>query len=279
MKEKLMNGKEVAEALSTEIIAHCEEVQKERCLVVISAGDDPASKVYINKKKEAAEKFGYDFVHESFSESIDEKILISTIKFYAEKDSVKGILVQLPLPKHINTDNVIKAIPSHLDVDGFSYENLGKVLAGDDTGFISCTPNGIMYLLKHYDVEIEGKHCVVVGRSNEVGKPMAMLMLNKNATVTICHSKTKDLSYHTKQADILIVAVGKAGLITADMIKEGAVVVDVGINRNSEGKLCGDVNRDEKTMEKVSLITPVPGGVGPMTVASLMHNVIARDLI
>lgn len=279
MKEKLMNGKEVAEALSTEIIAHCEEVQKERCLVVISAGDDPASKVYINKKKEAAEKFGYDFVHESFSESIDEKILISTIKFYAEKDSVKGILVQLPLPKHINTDNVIKAIPSHLDVDGFSYENLGKVLAGDDTGFISCTPNGIMYLLKHYDVEIEGKHCVVVGRSNEVGKPMAMLMLNKNATVTICHSKTKDLSYHTKQADILIVAVGRAGLITADMIKEGAVVVDVGINRNSEGKLCGDVNRDEKTMEKVSLITPVPGGVGPMTVASLMHNVIARDLI
>ncbi len=241
-------------------------------LAVILVGDDPASQVYVRNKRKACADVGI------YSESYDlpkettQKQLLDLIAELNGKECIHGILVQLPLPKHIDESAVINAISPHKDVDAFHPFNVGKIMTGD-YDFLPCTPAGVMCLLKHYDIDPAGKECVVVGRSNIVGKPQAMLLLHANGTVTICHSKTKDLAEKCRSADILVVAIGKADFITGDMIKEGAVVVDVGINRKPDGKLTGDVDFDS-AVEKASYITPVPGGAGPMTITMLLKNTV-----
>lgn len=245
----------------------------EPCLAVIIVGDNPASRVYVNNKKKSCAELGIKSLEYALPEDTTEEELLSLIDELNSNDDVDGILCQLPLPSHICEKNVINAISPHKDVDAFHPENVGHIMIGDYT-FLPCTPAGVMEMLKEYEIEIAGKNCVVVGRSNIVGKPMTMLLLKENATVTVCHSKTKDLSSFTREADILVSAVGKVGLITADMVKENAVVIDVAINRLENGKLCGDVDF-ENVKEKASFITPVPGGVGPMTIAVLMKNTVA----
>ena len=237
---------------------------------MIQVGNDPASSVYVNNKKKACTYIGIRSLSYELPEETTEEELLVLIEKLNKDDTVNGILVQLPLPGHINEDRVIGAISPKKDVDGFHPENVGKLVIGE-RGFVSCTPAGIIQLLKRSG--IDGKNCVIVGRSNIVGKPMALLMLRENATVTIAHSKTQNLKELCRQADILIVAIGKPQFITADYIKEGAVVIDVGIHRNENGKLCGDVKFDE-VAEHTSAITPVPGGVGPMTIAMLMNNCV-----
>ena len=245
---------------------------KECTLVVIQVGNDPASSVYVANKKKACEYIGISSRAYELPEETTEAELLELIDELNKDITVHGILCQLPLPKHINEKKVINRISPQKDVDGFHPQNVGALMIGEQ-GFVSCTPAGVIELLKRSNVEIEGKHCVVIGRSNIVGKPMAMLMLRENATVTVCHSKTKDLQNICKQADILIVAIGKPMYITRDYVKEGAVVIDVGIHRDASNKLCGDV--DYKTVEPIcSAITPVPGGVGPMTICMLMKNCI-----
>ncbi|WP_214816449.1 bifunctional methylenetetrahydrofolate dehydrogenase/methenyltetrahydrofolate cyclohydrolase FolD [Exiguobacterium sp. s131] len=239
-------------------------------LKVVLIGDDPASHSYVRGKERAAEEIGIDSQVLRFDETISEKELLDLIDLMNADEEVHGILVQLPLPKHIDESRVIMRISPEKDVDGFHPENVGKMMLGLDT-LLPCTPHGILHLAKT-QTEIAGKHVVVVGRSQIVGKPVGMLFLNESATVTYCHSKTADLGEMTRQADILIVAVGRAGLVTADMVKPGALVIDVGVNR-VEGRLVGDVDY-EAVMEKVSAITPVPGGVGPMTITMLMHNTV-----
>lgn len=241
-------------------------------LAVIQVGSDPASSVYVKNKKNACAYIGIESLSYELDESVSEEELLGLIDELNKKDEVNGILVQLPLPEHIDEDKVIKAISPAKDVDGFHPQSVGALSIGQK-GFVSCTPAGIIQLLKRSGVEIDGKECVVVGRSNIVGKPMAMLLLRENGTVTVCHSHTKDLSEVTKRADILIAAVGKPGFIKKEHVKPGAVVIDVGIHRMENGRLCGDVDFAE-VEPAASLITPVPGGVGPMTIAMLMNNCV-----
>ena len=242
------------------------------CLAVIQVGKDPASSVYVNNKKKACAYIGIDSKSYEFDETITQETLMQLIDELNQDDGVHGILVQLPLPKHLDEEAVIQAISPKKDVDGFHPETVGNMCIGSK-GFLPCTPAGVIQLLKRSNIDIQGKECVVVGRSNIVGKPMALLLLRENGTVTIAHSRTKDLKEVTKRADILVAAVGKPKFITADYVKAGAVVIDVGIHRNENNKLCGDVDFDD-VIDKVSAITPVPGGVGPMTIAMLMNNCV-----
>lgn len=241
-------------------------------LAVVIVGDDPASRVYVNNKKKACAECGIYSEEYALPEETTQEELLSLIDTLNRKSDISGILVQLPVPKHIDETTIINAIDPKKDVDAFHPINVGKIMVGN-FDFVPCTPAGVMELIKESGIEISGKECVVVGRSNIVGKPQAMLLLHQNGTVTICHSRTKDLKEHTKKADILVVAVGIPNFVTGDMIKEGAVVIDVGINRLENKKLCGDV--EFESAEKVAgAITPVPGGVGPMTIAMLMKNTV-----
>lgn len=241
-------------------------------LAVIIVGDDPASRVYVNNKKKACELLGIYSEEYALPAETTMEQLLGLIDELNSRSDINGILCQLPLPRHLDEKAVINAISPEKDVDAFHPVNVGKIMIGD-FDFLPCTPAGVMRLIDESGVEIEGKNCVVIGRSNIVGKPMAMLLLHRNATVTICHSRTRNLSEVTKNADILVAAVGKANFVTPDMVKEGAVVIDVGINRLDNGKLCGDVDFDA-VAEKCSFITPVPGGAGPMTIAMLMANTV-----
>lgn len=242
------------------------------CLAVIQVGKDPASSVYVNNKKKACAYIGIESLSYELEETVSQEELLALIQKLNLDDHVNGILVQLPLPKHMNEETVIQAITPQKDVDGFHPETVGRMCIGT-AGFLPCTPAGVIELLKRSGITIEGKECVVIGRSNIVGKPMALLLLRENGTVTVTHSRTKDLKTITKRADILIAAIGRPKFITADYVKEGAVVIDVGIHRNEENKLCGDV--DFASVEPIaSAITPVPGGVGPMTIAMLMNNCV-----
>ncbi|MBE6695786.1 MAG: bifunctional methylenetetrahydrofolate dehydrogenase/methenyltetrahydrofolate cyclohydrolase FolD [Ruminococcaceae bacterium] len=272
----IMSGKEVSAntraKISDEVKAFKEERGITPGLAVIIVGNNEASKVYVRNKHKACEDVGmYSKVIEMPEETAEEELL-SLIDSLNKDDEIHGILVQLPLPKHIDEQKVINSISPKKDVDAFHPENVGKIMIGE-YDFLPCTPAGVMEILDYYNIEISGKKCVIVGRSNIVGKPQALLLLEKNGTVTICHSRTKDLKEETKRADILVVAIGKPDFITADMVKEGAVVVDVGINRMPDGKLHGDVNFDE-VAPKSYAITPVPGGVGPMTITMLLKNTL-----
>ena len=262
----------VRERIKNNVAEFVNETGKTPGLAVVIVGNDPASEVYVRNKHKACGEVGiYSEVH-TLPENTTEEELLSLVEKLNNDGKINGILVQLPLPKHLDSEKVILAIDPKKDVDAFHPQNVGKIMIGNYS-FLPCTPAGVMELLKHYNVDICGKHCVIIGRSNIVGKPQAMLMLKENATVTICHSKTEGLKDITKQADILVAAVGRAKFVTADMVKEGAVVVDVGINRNADGKLCGDV--DFAAVELLaSYITPVPGGVGPMTITMLLQNTL-----
>ena len=271
----LIDGKKISTEIKDELKITVEELKKqsvETCLAVIQVGNDPASSIYVRNKKRACAYVGIESLSYELPEETTEEELVKLVKELNENDNVHGILVQLPLPKHINADTIIRTISPDKDVDGFHPESVGRLCIGEP-GFVSCTPAGIIQLLKRSGIEIEGKECVVVGRSNIVGKPMSILLLRENGTVTITHSRTKDLKEVTGRADILVVAIGKPKFITEDYVKEGAVVIDVGMHRNEENKLCGDVDFDD-VKDKVSAITPVPGGVGPMTIAMLMYNCV-----
>jgi len=272
---QLIDGKLISAQIKDELRDKVEALKKEGktgALSVIQVGKDPASSIYVNNKKKACEYIGIESVSYELEESVSEEELLSIIDELNYRDDVKGILVQLPLPKHISEDKVINAIDPQKDVDGFNIKNVGALCVGEK-GFVSCTPAGIIQLLKRSGITIEGKNCVVVGRSNIVGKPMALLMLRENATVTICHSRTQDLKKVCKEADILIAAIGKPRFFTSEYVKEGAVVIDVGIHRDENNKMCGDVDFED-VKEHTSYITPVPGGVGPMTIAMLMANCV-----
>ena len=272
---QIIDGKAISTALKEELKVKVDALKEqgiEPCLAVILVGEDPASTVYVNNKKKACEFIGIKSLSYELPESTTQDELLALIDKLNADDGVNGILVQLPLPKHIDEDAVIQAISPRKDVDGFHPQSVGALCIGQK-GFVSCTPAGIIELLKRSNVEIEGKECVIIGRSNIVGKPMSLLMLRENATVTVCHSRTKNLKEVTRRADILIVAIGKPKMITAEYVKEGAVVIDVGIHRLEGKKLCGDVDFDT-VAEHTSMITPVPGGVGPMTIAMLMKNCV-----
>ena len=276
MSARIISGKQVSlelrEELKKKAAAFAAESGITPGLAVIIVGCDPASTVYVRNKHKACLELGYySEVHE-LPEETSEKELLALIDTLNAKETIHGILVQLPLPKQINEESVIRAIRPEKDVDAFHPENVGRILLGNYR-FLPCTPAGVMELLASAGVDPKGKECVVVGRSNIVGKPQALLLLEKNGTVTVCHSRTANLAEHTRRADILVVAVGRAGFITADMIKPGAVVIDVGINRTAEGKLVGDVEF-AGAAEVASAITPVPGGVGPMTITMLMQNTL-----
>lgn len=276
---QIIDGKKISAQIKDELkekTAQLKEQGIEGTLAVIQVGDDPASSVYVRNKKKACEYIGIHSKAFELPESTSQEELLALISQLNEDDSVNGILVQLPVPAHIDEKTIINSISPKKDVDGFHPESVGSLTIGQP-GFVSCTPAGIIELLKRSEVEIDGKHCVVVGRSNIVGKPMALLMLRENATVTIAHSHTKNLKEICSSADILIVAVGKKEFITGDYIKPGAVVIDVGIHRDENNKLSGDVKYDEAEV-KASKITPVPGGVGPMTIAMLMHNCVEAML-
>lgn len=264
-------SKDIKEELKEEVASLAAQGRK-CCLAVIQVGNDPASSVYVGNKKKACAYIGIESLAYELPEATTEDELLEIIDKLNKDTNVHGILCQLPLPKQINEDHIIKAISPKKDVDGFHPQNVGALVIGEQ-GFVSCTPAGIIQLLKRSNIEMDGKHCVVVGRSNIVGKPMSLLMLRENATVTICHSHTKNLEEICKEADILIVAIGKPQFIGKEYVKKGAVVIDVGIHRDENNKLCGDVKFDE--VEPIaSYITPVPGGVGPMTIAMLMHNCV-----
>lgn len=270
-----IDGKEISGQIKEELkgkVAAYKKQGVEITLAVIQVGNDPASTVYVGNKKKACEYIGIRSLSYELPENISQEELLAKIAELNDRKDVNGILVQLPLPKHIDEDAVIRSIDPKKDVDGFHPQSVGALSIGE-AGFVSCTPAGIIQLLKRSNIEIAGKECVVVGRSNIVGKPISMLLLRENGTVTVCHSKTKDLKEVTKRADILVVAIGKPKFITKEYVKEGAVVIDVGIHRNENNKLCGDV--DYEDVEPVaSAITPVPGGVGPMTIAMLMNNCV-----
>lgn len=271
---KIINGKEVSAQVREELKLEVEKLVKEHGvrpgLAVIIVGDDPASKVYVNNKEKGCLEVGfYSEVYRLPAETTQEELL-ALVDRLNKDDKIHGILCQLPLPKHLDENAVILAINPEKDVDAFHPVNVGRIMIGDYS-FLPCTPAGVMKLVESTGVDITGKECVVIGRSNIVGKPQAMLMLHKNATVTICHSRTKNLADVTKRADILVVAIGKADFVTGDMVKDGAIVIDVGMNRKADGKLTGDV--DFASVEpKASYITPVPGGVGPMTISMLLTN-------
>lgn len=270
---RIIDGKTISGQIKDELkekAAKKREAGVNITLAVIQVGDDPASSVYVRNKKKGCEYIGIGSEAYELPRETTQEELLKLIDELNQKEEINGILVQLPLPSHIDEDTVIKAIDPKKDVDGFHPQSVGALCIGQP-GFVSCTPAGIMQLLKRSGITIEGKECVVLGRSNIVGKPMAILLLRENATVTIAHSRTQNLKEVTKRADILIVAIGKPRMITADYIKEGAVVIDVGINRDENGKLCGDVDF-ESAATVCSAITPVPGGVGPMTIAMLLNN-------
>ena len=270
---KIIDGKQISLDIKNELkekVAKYKEQGIEITLAVVKVGNDPASAVYVRNKEKACEYVGINSKTLALPEETTEEELLNVVKELNEDKNVNGILVQLPLPKHIDEGKVLLTIDSTKDVDGFHPVNVGKMVIGEDT-FLPCTPAGIIEMIKRTDIDIEGKECVVIGRSNIVGKPMAMLILKENATVTIAHSRTKDLKEVTKRADIIVAAIGKAKFVTADYVKEGAVVIDVGMDRDENGKLCGDV--DFESVSKVApAITPVPGGVGPMTVTMLLVN-------
>ncbi len=272
----IIDGKKISKEIKDELkekVAALKAEGKNIALAVIQVGEDPASSVYVNNKKKACEYIGIESLSFHLPETITEEELLEKIKELNQDEKVNGILVQLPLPKHIDEDKVIKTIAPEKDVDGFHPQSVGALSIGQK-GFVSCTPAGVIQLLKRSGIEIAGKECVVIGRSNIVGKPMALLLLRENGTVTIAHSRTANLKEVAKRADILVVAVGKPKMIDSSYVKEGAVVIDVGIHRNEENKLCGDVDYDD-VIDHVSAITPVPGGVGPMTIAMLMNNCVS----
>lgn len=277
----IINGKEISENLCAQLKEKVKKLNDEQgiypSLAVIIVGEDPASRIYVNNKKKACEKIGIKSHEFALPSDISEVELLKLISELNSRSDINGILVQLPLPSHLNEKTVIEHIDPMKDVDAFHEVNVGKIVTGNFS-FLPCTPAGILKLLDAYNIEIKGKNCVIIGRSNIVGKPMSMLMLHRDATVTICHSKTKNLKEFCSNADILIAAVGKAKFVTSDMVKQGAVVIDVGINRDENGKLCGDVDFNS-VKDVASYITPVPGGVGPMTIAMLMENAIEAAII
>lgn len=277
---KIIDGKAVSQFVKDEVKKEVSALGEKGIsvgLAVIIVGNDPASRTYVNNKKKACETTGIISEEYALPEDTTMDELLALIKELNAKKSINGILCQLPLPKHLDEKAVIENIDPIKDVDAFHAVNTGHIMIGDYS-FLPCTPAGIMEMLKYYNIEIEGKECVVIGRSNIVGKPMAMLLLQKNGTVTVCHSRTKNLKEVTSRADILVAAVGIPYFVTADMVKDGAVVIDVGMDRNKEGKLCGDVDFAE-VEKKASYITPVPGGVGPMTIATLMKNTVTAAKI
>ena len=271
----ILDGKAVSAKVKEEVKEEVEALKKQGVsvgLAVIIVGNNPASRTYVNNKKKACEAAGIVSEEYALPEETTQEELLALVRELNQKDSINGILCQLPLPKQLDEEAVIAAISDKKDVDAFSAVNVGHIMIGDYS-FLPCTPAGIMEILRHYNIDVAGKECVVIGRSNIVGKPMAMLLLHQNGTVTICHSKTKNLKDVTSRADILVAAVGIPHFVTADMVKEGAVVIDVGMDRDENGKLCGDV--DFAAVEpKASYITPVPGGVGPMSFATLLKNTV-----
>lgn len=272
---QLIDGKKISGEIKDELKKEVEELKREGrevCLAVIQVGSDPASTIYVGNKKKACAYIGIKSLAYELKEETSEEELLSLVRKLNENDEVHGILVQLPLPKHIDEDKVIQAISPKKDVDGFHPASVGAMCIGEP-GFLPCTPAGIIQLLKRSDISIEGKECVVIGRSNIVGKPMSILLLRENGTVTITHSRTKELKEVAKRADILVAALGKPKFVNHEYIKEGAVVIDVGMHRNENNKLCGDVDFED-VKDMVSAITPVPGGVGPMTIAMLMYNCV-----
>lgn len=272
---KLINGKEISEYIKNSVKAEVETLKKSGIsvgLAVIIVGDNPASKVYVANKEKACEAIGIKSYKYALPETTTNDDLLKLIDELNADEEIDGILCQLPLPAHLDEKIIIDRILPEKDVDAFHPQNVGKIMIGD-FDFLPCTPAGVIEMLKYENIDIQGKNCVVIGRSNIVGKPMSMLLLHNNATVTICHSKTKNLKEVCAAADILVVAIGRAKFVTADMVKEGAVVIDVGMNRDENGKLCGDVDF-ENVKDKTSFITPVPGGVGPMTIAMLMKNTL-----
>lgn len=272
---QIIDGKKISQEIKDELkekVAKLKEQGTEIALAVIQVGEDPASSVYVRNKKRACEYIGIESVAYEIPETTTQDELLAIIDDCNKNPKINGILVQLPLPDHIDEDTVIKAIAPEKDVDGFHPQSVGAMTIGEP-GFLPCTPAGIIQLLKRSGVEIEGKECVIIGRSNIVGKPMALLLLRENGTVTICHSRTKNLKEVAKRADILVAAIGRPKFIDESYVKEGAVVIDVGIHRDANNKLCGDVDFD-RVAPHTSAITPVPGGVGPMTIAMLMNNCV-----
>lgn len=272
---EIIDGKELAKSIRLELKEEVEKLKQEGIfpkLAVIMVGDDKASKVYVKNKSKACEEIGIEYEEILLDETTTMEKLLEVIENLNNREDIHGILLQSPIPKHLDIYQAFNKICPEKDVDGFNPINVGKLVIGEDS-FVSCTPYGVIKMLERYNIDIEGKNAVIIGRSNIVGKPLIQCLLKKNATVTVCHSKTKNIAEITKKADILVAALGKAKFVTKDMVKEGAVVIDVGINRNEDGKLAGDVDFEE--VEKIaSYITPVPGGVGPMTIAMLMNNVV-----
>lgn len=271
----IIDGKKVSAQVKEQVASETKELIAQGVtpgLAVILVGDDPASRVYVNNKKKACEFVGFKSEEFALPATTTQEELLALVDELNNRKDINGILCQLPLPKGLDDNAVIEAISPLKDVDAFHKQNVGRIMIGD-YDFLPCTPAGIMEMLHAYDIDVDGKNCVVIGRSNIVGKPMGMLLLHENGTVTICHSHTKNLKEITAEADILVAAIGRAKFVTADMVKDGAVVIDVGMNRDENGKLCGDVDF-ENVKEKCSYITPVPGGVGPMTIATLMKNTL-----
>ena len=273
MSAVMMDGKTLAAKIRRDIREKCAAMRRPPSLAVVLVGDDPASAVYVRNKEHDCAECGITCADHRLPASATQQELLALVDRLNRDAAVDGILVQLPLPLHLDAQQVLRAIDPGKDVDAFHPENVGRLLLGQPQ-YLPCTPSGIMELLRAYDISPAGKRCVVIGRSNIVGKPMGALLLQQSGTVTTCHSRTPDLASMTRQADILVSAVGRVGLVTADMVKEGAVVIDVAMNRNEAGKFCGDVKFDEVS-KKASYITPVPGGVGPMTRAMLMENLLA----
>lgn len=271
----IIDGKELAKKIRTTLKKEVDELKEQNIfpkLAVIMVGDDPSSKIYVRNKSKACEEVGIEYEEYLLNDETTMEELVDLIDKLNNDDKIHGILVQSPIPKHLDINKAFRTVSEKKDVDGFHPTNVGKLCLGQNT-FVSCTPFGIMKILEEYNIEIEGKNAVVIGRSNIVGKPMLQCLMSKNATVTVCHSKTKNLPEIVKNADIVVAAIGKAKFVTEDMVKEGAVVIDVGINRGEDGKLCGDVDF-ENIVNKAGYITPVPGGVGPMTIAMLMNNIV-----
>lgn len=271
----IIDGKELARKTRQNLKIDCDNLKTQGIvpkLAVIMVGDNPASKVYVRNKSKACEEVGIEYEEFLLDEKTTQKDLISLIEELNEREDITGILLQSPIPANLDINEAFRTISPKKDVDGFHPVSVGKLTLGQDT-FVSCTPYGVIKMFEEYNIDLEGKNVVIIGRSNIVGKPLIQCCLNKNATVTVCHSRTKDIAEYTKKADIVIVAIGRAKFLKADMVKDGAVVIDVGINRGEDGKLCGDVDF-ENVSKKSSYITPVPGGVGPMTIAMLMNNVI-----
>ena len=278
---QIIDGKKVSAQVKEKVRLETQALKEKHGitpgLAVVIVGDDPASRVYVNNKKKACELVGFTSEEYALPASTTQEELLELVHTLNEKKDINGILVQLPLPKHLDDKAVIEAISPQKDVDAFHAVNVGKIMLGE-YDFLPCTPAGVMEMLHAYDIPVEGKECVVIGRSNIVGKPMGMLLLHENGTVTICHSRTKNLAEVCQRADILVAAVGIAKFVKADMVKEGAVVIDVGMDRDEDGKLCGDVDF-ENVKDKCSFITPVPGGVGPMTISTLMKNTLKACML